>query len=79
MKNPAMLILSFTLILSACLKNPTIDEEITEKCSITVSEYRDAETKLNASSDGASIHAGHCRLTRTSKDVIEGQVIDNVQ
>lgn len=79
MKNPAMLIVSFTLILGACLKNPTIDEEIAEKCSITVSEYQDAETKLNASHDGASIHAGHCRLTRISKDFIEGKVIDNVR
>ena len=64
------------LPLSACLNNQTIDEEIAGKCGISVSEYHRAESSLDAGHNGMSIHAGRCRLTRTSKDVIEGTVID---
>jgi hypothetical protein len=69
--------ISLTFLLSGCLNNPTIEEDIAERCGITVSEYQSADEKLEASRDGASLLAGHCRLTRTSKDTIEGTVIEN--
>ncbi|MFC3440218.1 hypothetical protein ACFOKF_03225 [Sphingobium rhizovicinum] len=77
MKNFAILSVGPIFLLSACLNNPTIDEEIAGRCGISVGEYQNVESKLNRSRDGASVLAGHCRLTRTAKDVIEGTVIDN--
>jgi hypothetical protein len=74
LKAPLLFGLMFQL--SGCLNNPTIDEEIAEKCDLSVDEYRSAQVKLDASQDGASMLVGHCRLTRTSKDVIEGTIVN---
>ena len=68
------LIACVALPLSACFYNPTIGEEIAGKCGVSVREYKRADRHLNAAQDGASIRAGRCRLTRKSKDVIEGTV-----
>ena len=76
MRSPKPLIPCLALLLSACFYNPTIEEEIAGKCSISVSEYQKAEDDLAAGQNGMSIHAGRCRLTRTSKGVTEGTVID---
>lgn len=70
------LVVGLMLPLSACLNNQTIDEEIAGKCGISVSEYQRAEASLDTGHDGMAIHAGHCCLTRTSKGVIEGTVVD---
>lgn len=78
MRNCTPLTISLMFLLSGCLNNPTIDEEVAERCGISVREYQSAEEKLNASRDGVSLLAGHCRLTRTTKDTIEGTVIENV-
>jgi len=70
------LTICMSLLLTACLNNPTIDEEIAGKCAISVAEYQRYEAVLDKSHEGMSLRAGRCRLTRTSKDAIEGTVVD---
>jgi hypothetical protein len=77
MKSFLIFSIGLTFLLSACLNNPTIDEEIAARCGISIGEYQSVEAKLDKSHDGASVVAGQCRLTRTTKNVIEGTVIDN--
>ncbi|MGK6321356.1 hypothetical protein [Sphingomonas sp. DT-204] len=67
---------SLTLPLTACLNNPTIDEEIAGRCGISVNEYQRIEANLDAGDDGISVHAGRCRLSRTAKGITEGTVVD---
>lgn len=76
MRSPKPLIACLSLLLSACFDNPTIEEEIAGKCSISVSEYQKAEHDLAAGQNGMSVHVGRCSLTRTSNGVTEGTVID---
>jgi len=70
------LVVSLALPLSACLNNPTIDEEIAGRCGISVSDYQRIEAGLDAGRDGMTVHAGHCSLTRTAKGITEGTVVD---
>jgi hypothetical protein len=76
MKSLHALAAVLVLPLSACLNNPTIDEEIADKCGISVAEYQKADASLARSHDGASLQAGRCRLTRRTKDVTDGTVVD---
>ena len=74
MKSFHALVTFLMLPLSACLNNPTIDEKIADKCGISVAEYQKADASLQH--DGASLRAGRCRLTRRTKDVTDGSVVD---
>ena len=60
---------------SGYLYNPSIDQEIADKCGISVSDEQRAEAALDKGRDGSSLRAGQCRLTRTSKGVIDGIVV----
>jgi len=61
------------LLLSGC--NETIDQEIAHRCHLSSDEWQKAQGVLDAGSDGMAIHAGICRLTRKSKDEIQGEVV----
>ena len=76
MKIVNVLLVGLVLALGGCLDNPTIDQEIADKCDISVSDYQRAEASLSKAHDGVSLHAGRCRFTRTSNGVIEGTVVD---
>ena len=62
------------LALAACFYNPTIDEEIADKCGVSVSDYQKAQATLDELPIGTSRHVGRCTLTHTKKGVTEGIV-----
>jgi len=53
------------LVVSGCLYNPIIDEEIAEQCGILASDFQKIEAKLKGADNGQPILAGHCRFART--------------
>ncbi len=61
-----------TLLLGAC--NETIDQEVAERCRLSADDWQKAQRVLDAGRDGMVIHAGRCKLTRKSKDEVEGVV-----
>jgi hypothetical protein len=75
MKIANTLLVGLVLALGGCLYNPTIDQEIADKCDISLSDFQHAEAALSKGHDGMSLHAGRCRLTRTSQGVTEGTVV----
>jgi hypothetical protein len=76
MRRSVPLVVAIMLPLSACLNNQSIDDEIASKCGISVNVYKRAEASLDAGHDGMSLHAGRCRLTRTTEDVVTVTVIN---
>ena len=70
MKSLASLIACLSLALSACIA-PTIDQELTRKCGVSVDKLRQAEAILDASDNGKSVRAGRCRFTRTKDGAYE--------
>ena len=75
MRSATVPIAVLTFSLSACLYNPTISEEIAEKCGLSVNEYERIEASLFAGQVGVAVRGGKCRLTRTGRDTIEGTII----
>ena len=69
-------LIGIALTLGGCFYNPTIDQEIAGKCDISETDYQHAEATLDKGRDGMSLRAGKCRLTRASKGVVEGTVVD---
>ena len=76
MKIRDALLIGLTLMLGGCLYNPTIDQEIADKCGISLNDYQRAEAALDEASEGMSLRSGRCRLTRTSDGETEGIVTD---
>lgn len=76
MKVANIQLVGLALASGGCLYNPTINQEIADKCGISVGDYQRAETALDKGQDGMSLRAGQCRLTRSSKGVIEGVVVN---
>lgn len=62
------------LLLSGYFNNPTIEQEIADKCGISVDAYKDAQAALDKRSTGASTRVGRCTLKRASNETTEGVV-----
>jgi hypothetical protein len=77
MRNARALIVGLMVPLSACLNNPTIEEEIAEKCGVSVNDYERAEATLDKGHDGMSVRVGRCRLTRTAEGITDGTIVDD--
>ncbi len=76
MKIANTLLVGPVLVLGGCFYNPTIDQEVADKCYISVSAYEQADATLDKGHDGMSLRAGRCQFTRTSKGVFEVAVVD---
>ena len=76
MKIANTLLIGLALALGGCLYNPTIDQEIADKCDISPSDYQRAEAALDRGRDGMALRAGRCRLTRTAKGETEVTMLD---
>jgi len=76
MKVAHIQLVGLALASGGCLYNPTINQEVADKCGISVGDYQRAETTLDKGQDGMSLRAGKCRFTRSSKGVIEGVVVN---
>lgn len=71
---PLVFVACLPVVLTGCFSNPTIEEEIADKCGVSVGDYQTAQVALDSGPLGASRKVGRCTLKQTSEGVTDGTI-----